>query len=93
MENEKCKCLYSEKVLPCYYTPKVIPLAFDESLSYYEQICRIIKRLNDLYSIFNENLTKELQDYINERFNDIMLNAMYDSETETITFYKEEVVE
>ena len=78
---------YSEKVIPCTTTPKVIPLAFDESLSYYEQICRINQRLNDLYSIFNEQLTEELQKYIDERFNDIMLDTMYDPATETLTLY------
>lgn len=78
---------YSEKIIPCTYTQKVIPLAFDESLSYYEQICRINKKVNELISIFNEQLTQELQEYIDERFNDIMLDTMYDATTETLTLY------
>lgn len=78
---------YSEKVIPCCYTQKVIPLAFDESLSYYEQICRINKKVNELISIFNEQLTQELTKYIDERFNDIMLETMYDAETETLILY------
>lgn len=80
-------CSYSQKVIPTAYTPKVIPLAFDESLSYYEQICRINKKINELISIFNEDLTKELKEYIDLRFNDIVMNAMYDAETETLTLY------
>lgn len=78
---------YSEKIIPCCYSQKVIPLAFDESLSYYEQICRINKKVNELISIFNEQLTEELEKYIDERFNDIMLDTMYDPETETLTLY------
>ena len=78
---------YSEKIIPCTYSQKVIPLAFDESLSYYEQICRINKKVNELISIFNEQLTDELQKYIDERFNDIMLDTMYDAETETLILY------
>lgn len=78
---------YSEKIIPCTYTQKVIPLAFDESLSYYEQICRINKKVNELISIFNEQLTDELEKYIDERFNDIMLDTMYDPATETLTLY------
>lgn len=87
MNNENCNCSYSEKIIPTTYSQKVIPLAFDESLSYYEQICRINKKVNELISIFNEKLTEELQKYIDERFNDIMLNSMYDAETETLILY------
>lgn len=68
---------------------KVIPLAFDESMSYYECICKITAKLNELIGVFNEELSVELQKVIDERFNDIMLNTMYDSETETLTFYLE----
>ena len=78
---------YSEKIIPCTYTQKVIPLAFDESLSYYEQICRINKKVNELISIFNEQLTQDLQKYIDEKFNEIMINAMYDAQTETLILY------
>lgn len=78
---------YSEKIIPTTYSQKVIPLAFDESLSYYEQICRINKKVNELISIFNGQLTEELQKYIDERFNDIMLDTMYDAETETLILY------
>lgn len=88
MEEVKKDCMCnSPKVIPTTYTQKVIPLAFDESLSYYEQICRINKKVNELISIFNEQLTEELQKYIDERFNDIMLDTMYDAETETLILY------
>lgn len=83
-ENNNCYC---QKVIPTTYTQKVIPLAFDESLSYYEQICRINKKVNELISIFNGQLSEELQKYIDERFNDIMLDTMYDAETETLILY------
>lgn len=86
-EINQTKMSYSEKVLPCTYTQKVIPLAFDESLSYLEQIARINKKVNELISVFNEQLTSELQKYIDERFNDIMLDTMYDAETETLILY------
>lgn len=87
MNNKNCNCSYSEKIIPTTYSQKVIPLAFDESLSYYEQICRINKKINELIKVFNEDLTQELQQYIDERFNDIMLNTMYDAENETLILY------
>lgn len=66
---------------------KVIPLAFDESMSYYEQLCLITSKVNELISVFNNELTQQLTEYIDERFNDIMLDAMYDAETETLILY------
>lgn len=69
---------------------KVIPLAFDESMSYYEQLCCLIAKMNELINVFNDTITEELQEYIEEHFNDIMLNAMYDSDTETLTLYLDE---
>lgn len=88
MEEIKKECVCnSQKIIPTTYTQKVIPLAFDESLSYYEQICRINKKVNELISIFNQQLTEDLKEYIDERFNDIMLEAMYDAETETLILY------
>lgn len=72
---------------PRQTTYKVIPLAFDESMSYYEQICTITAKMNELISVFNDQLTQELKDYIDERFNDIMLDSMYDAETETLILY------
>ena len=71
----------------CCYSQKVIPLAFDESMSYYEQVCNIKAKINELISVFNEDLTNELKKYIDERFNDIMLETMYDAETETLILY------
>lgn len=66
---------------------KVIPLAFDESMSYYECICKLTAKINELISVFNEELTDELTAYIDERFNEIMIDAMYDSSTETLILY------
>ena len=82
MEKIKSNCM-------CY-SQKVLPLAFDESLSYLEQVCKINAKLNELISVFNDELSQDLKDYIDENFNNIMLNAMYDDETETIIFYKED---
>lgn len=69
------------------YTTKVIPLAFDESMSYYEQICKLTAKMNEIISFANNELTDALKKYIEQEFNNIMLDTMYDSETETLTLY------
>lgn len=75
--NNSCMC----------YTTKVIPLAFDESMSYYEQICKLTAKMNELISFANNELTEALKEYINQEFNNMMLDTMYDAETETLTLF------
>lgn len=72
---------------PKCYTTKVIPLAFDESMSYYEQVCKLTAKINEIIQVFNNEITEEIKEYINEQFNDIMLDSMYDAETETLILY------
>lgn len=69
------------------YTTKVIPLAFDESMSYYEQICKLTAKMNELISFANNELTEALKEYIDKEFNNMMLDTMYDAETETLTLF------
>lgn len=47
----------------CY---KVLPLVYDDSLSYYEVLCKVVKKLNELidnYSVSGETI-KEMQNEI-----------------------------
>lgn len=79
MEKVKNSCM-------CY-TTKVIPLAFDESMSYYEQICKLTAKMNELINFANNELTNALKEYIEKEFNNMMLDTMYDAETETLTLF------
>lgn len=62
-----------------------IPSSFKESLSYYETLCTVIDKVNELAYIFNTVLLNKISSYIDERFNDMMIDAMYDAPTETLT--------
>ena len=79
MENIKKSCM-------CY-TTKVIPLAFDESMSYYEQLCKLTAKMNELISFANNELTERLREYIDKEFNNMMIDTMYNAETETLILY------
>lgn len=79
MEKVKNSCM-------CY-TTKVIPLAFDESMSYYEQLCKLTSKMNELINFANNELTEALKEYIEKEFNNMMLDTMYDAETETLTLF------
>ena len=47
-----------------FWCQKVIPLVFDDSLSYYEAICKFMQKLNEVIKALNNNALciDELQD-------------------------------
>lgn len=73
----------------CYSTP-VLPTVYDEALSYEEQVCKLTHKMNEIIDFANGELTEELRDYIDKRFNDMFINAAYNADTETITLYLDE---
>ena len=63
-----------------FWCQKVLPLVYDDSLSYYELLCKVVNYLNDVISNVDglktdvDNLIKaydELQDYVNNYFDSI----------------------
>lgn len=62
-----------------FWCQKVLPLVYDESLSYYELLCKVVKYLNNTItdvSACEDNITAlrdafvQLQDYVNEQLED-----------------------
>ena len=50
-----------------FYCQKVLPLAYDDSLSYYELLCKVVKYVNDLALTYNQiiqNFNVILTDYL-----------------------------
>lgn len=72
--------------IPC--CARILPLTYDDSLSYYEQVCKITNKMNELVDFANGELTAIIQNYLDQHFNDIMINAIYDESTETIILEK-----
>lgn len=66
----------------CY---PVLPTIYDDALSYEEQLCKLIAKMNEIIKFANGELIEQLKQYINQMFNDMMINAIYDEPTETIT--------
>ena len=69
------------------YSQKVIPLAFDESMSYLEDICHLKYKVNEIIGFIDDVLEEKINDYINTKFNEMMINSMYDAQTETLILY------
>lgn len=74
------------KVRPFHFwSQKVLPLVYDDSLSYYEVLGKVTERLNDLIGVIND----ELDDYVRERIDELFINATYDATNESITLVLE----
>lgn len=74
--------------LPGFYCQKVLPLTYDNSLSYYEQLCKTTHKINEVIAFINDDITKTLEAYIDEHFNEIMIDATYIESEKTIYFTK-----
>jgi len=69
-----------------FYSEKVLPLVYDNSLSYYEVLGKVTKKLNDLIEAFNEEVVDNIKEIVGKYF----VSTIYDASTETITFTFEE---
>lgn len=51
-----------------YWCYKVLPLAYDDSLSYYEVLCKVTNKLNEVIDLYNDmqSTIEELQGYIDQ---------------------------
>lgn len=72
-----------------YKNQSILPLVFDDSISYYEAISRLIYTVNQLVLLINNSIDENLKSYIDSKFDSLMINAIYDKETETIVLRKE----
>ena len=65
-----------------------IPLEYAESLSYMEWLISLTKQVNNISELISGNIDNNLKEYIDSRFDNLMLNATYDADTETIFLKK-----
>ena len=72
--------------IPC--SAKILPVSCDGSLRYYEQLCKLTKKMNEIVEFINGNFSEQIQNYIDKKFDELMINAIYDEATETIALEK-----
>lgn len=64
-----------------------LPTSYLASLSYEEQLIYLSRKMDEIINFINNKIDDKLKEYIDERFNEMMLNAMYEAETETLILY------
>ena len=57
-----------------YYCQKILPLVYNDSLSYYEVLCKVTNKLNEVIES-NNNLATEWEDFKNN-FNTNLFNTV-----------------
>ena len=66
----------------------IIPLEYAESLSYMEWLIQLTKNQNEIFKLLSGDIDSSIEEYIDKRFDNLMINATYNEETETIYFQK-----
>ena len=64
-----------------YYAYKILPLVYDESLSYYEVLGKVANKINEIIEFTNDTLVERIRELVSA----LVINASYDAETETLT--------
>lgn len=58
-----------------------------DSITLYQILQKLGCKTNEIIHFINDLLEQKLNEYIDERFNDIMLDSMYEAETETLVLF------
>lgn len=64
-----------------------LPSSYLASLTYEEQLLWISKHIDEIIDFINTILEQKTSEYIEQKFNDIMIDTMYEQETETLVLY------
>lgn len=65
-----------------FWSQKVLPLVYDDSLSYYEVLCKLTKKINELVEYLNEKIDADIAD----RLRTLFMNVIYNEEEQSIVF-------
>lgn len=66
-----------------------LPSAYSDSLSYYEELSKLVNKMNEIIDAINEDYSKLIKEYLDKYFDSIMIDASYNESTETLILSKE----
>ena len=64
-----------------YYAYKILPLVYDESLSYYEVLNKVVYKVNEVIEYVDNVLVNRIRELVSS----LVVDASYDESTETLT--------
>lgn len=63
------------------YCYRILPLVYDQTLSYYETLCKVVDKINEVIDFVDNSLKTEIQAIVSK----LVIDTAYDAETETLT--------
>lgn len=71
----------SKKIEPFkFWAHKIMPLVYDDSLSYYEVLCKVVAKLNEVVEYINGNVSKLIKEILAQA----LFGALYIEDEECI---------
>lgn len=58
-----------------------------DAVTEWEVLQKLGEKTNEVIRFVNNVIEDKISEYIDQRFNDMMIDAMYDAETETLVLY------
>lgn len=87
MINKKCKNDYIKPLfINCNPNFPFIEETFD-SITDWQTIEKIGGKVDEIILFINTILEQKISEYINEKFNDMVIDSMYEASTETLILY------
>lgn len=85
MKNAMCKKIRPVNI-GCITEFPFLDATFD-SVTEWQVLQDLGEKINEVIKFVNTTLEKELNEYIVQRFNDMIIDTMYDADTETLVLY------
>lgn len=77
--------------VPNYRCQTILPLVYDDSLSYLEYLGKLTCKMNEIIYNINDEFKTIIPQKIDEFFNEIMIDAIYKEDEETIYLKRETI--
>lgn len=68
-----------------------LPTSYSLSLSYEEQLLCIGEKTDEIIDFINSILEQKISEFINAKFNDMIIDTLYEAETETLVLYLNQI--
>lgn len=78
--------------VPNYRCQNILPLVYDDSLSYLEYLGKLTCKMNEIIDNINDEFKTVILQELNKVFNEIMIDAIYEEDEETIYLKRETIV-
>ena len=74
----------------CFHCDPILPLVYDDSLSYMEVLAKVVDKLNAVIEDVNDNLSEYMSEFVEAHLSDIWGDITWNSTDKSLTFVLKE---